>query len=535
MAQDSDDEGQEPPDDPTEVRVQWRVPAPTPEGEEPATPWGRPVDDEPDEPDEQPAPTAAVPVGEAPPAAPPPAPPSTGAPPTGAPPVAAPPVGPPATDEPGRAHDVTTGGPDDRRRRVLVVTVIAVAAVAALVAGALVVVLATRDDDASSDPTTTTTTTQPTTAPPGLSGEVDIGAGITALIPAGALTDDAAIEAEVIDLPRSVGPLVTPIGDTVQITLVRGRQLAPIGLRFPFTAPPDLPTVDGVVPPGAVFALHRDAGTWIPLPVDLDEEQGTATFETPSLSPFGLFTWSTSSLRATADGVLGGLVGEAASELAPSCSGQSADVSATGDGEAVAWCAEEDGVQKLVRIVNVSEHAVSVRWSAPAEAEVDEATPLGDQLTDVEAATGDRVAVLGPGGRATIAVPDDATSTVTIAYDGSAHTVTGLLAATRLLEQAAPDMPWSSDATAAEAEAALAASGCAAQLLADMDVGAGTWRAALGSCVRAEHLGEVVADDAAAPVVALLRQLSEPTVGDHAALVDELQADTEVELVLAEG
>ena len=519
MAEDGHDEGQDPTEDPTEVRVQWRVPAPTPEGEEPATPWGRPGDDEPDE---DPAPTAAGPAGGASPApAPAPAPPPTAA--------TAPP-GPPA------ASDASTGAAtDDRRRRALVVAVIALAAVAALVAGALVVVLATRDDDASSDATTTTTTTQPTTTEaPGLSGEVDIGAGITALIPVGALTDDAAIEAETMDLPRSVGPLVTPIGDTVQITLVRGRQLAPIGLRFPYSPPPGLPTVDGAVPPGAVFALHRDGGTWIPLPVDLDAEAGTATFETPSLSPFGLFTWSTSALRSTAEGVLGGLVGEAAAELAPSCSGPAPDVTANGDGEAVAWCAEEVGDRRLVRIVNVSDHAVSVRWSEEGDAEVDEATPLGEQLTDVETATGDRVAVLGPGGRATVAVPDDAFATLTVTYDGSAHAVTGLLAATRLLEQAAPDMPWTSEATAAEAEAALVTSGCAAGLLADMDVGAGAWRAALGSCIRAEHLGDVVDEGAAAPVVALLRQLSEPTVGDHAALVDDLRADTELQLVVDE-
>lgn len=522
MADDGHDEGQDPTDDVPEVRVQWRVPAPTPEGESPASPWGRPGDDEPEADPGGSATAAAGGPHLTPGSGGPPADPASGAPPVAGPSGAGPTA---PTEDPAA----------DRRRTALIVAVVAVAIVAALVAVALVVVLAGRDDETASATTTTTSTEPPATAPAGLEGEVDIGAGITALIPAGALTDDAAIEAETLDVPRSVGPLVTPIGDTVQITLVRGRQLAPIGLRFPYAPPPDLPTVDGVVPEGAVFALHRDGGTWVPLPVDLDEEQGTATFETPSLSPFGLFTWSTSSLRTTAERVLGGLVGEAAAELAPSCSGEAPEVTATGDGEAVAWCAEEDDGRRLVRVANVSDHAVSVRWSEGVEAEVDEQASLDGQLTAVEAATGDRVVVLGPGGTATFVVPGDATATVTAAYDGSAHAVTGLLAAARLLERAAPEMPWSAEVTADEVEVALAASGCAAQLPADMAVEAGAWRAALGRCLTAEHLADVVGEGSIAPVAALLRQLSEPAVGDHSALVDQMRDDTEVELVVEPG
>ena len=161
-----------------------------------------------------------------------------------------------------------------------------------------------------------------------------------------------------------------------------------------------------------MFALHRDDGTWVPLPVDVDEERGTATFETASLSPFGLFTWSLPTYQSVASAVLGGLVGEKAAELAPTCDGTEVDVTAAGEGEAVAWCAEEDDGERLVRAANVSDHAATVRWSEGVEARADDITALGEQMTAVEAASGDRVLVLGPGGRATFVLPPGRAATL---------------------------------------------------------------------------------------------------------------------------
>lgn len=410
---------------------------------------------------------------------------------------------------PGARPARTADGP--LANKPLLIAIGAIVAVVLLGAAIVALVGGDGDEQTAAAPTTTTEAATTTTEEPAPSGRIPIGAGITAIVPDGALTPGARIEAELIDTPSSVGPLVTPAGAVASIVMASGRQLAPIELEMPYEAVAG-PVAPDSAAPGLVFALRRDSDVWTPVAGVLDPAAGTLTFPTRSLGTIGVFTWAdptfTDSLRALLQGRASDPVEGAAT---PQCANDARrEVQVSNPDGALAWCAERGGDgSRTVRVINTRRHVVSVRAGDGVTASRDSGDPLTERFAERAAVADPAVSLVGPGATASFTVPPGAEGQLDVSVTGLANAATTLPVAVEALALFANRVEWVPDVTGLVVTDRVIQSGCVEQIDPGVAADAAAWDTVLEACVPPALVGAVVGDDAAPLLSALLAGLGD--------------------------
>ncbi|MCB0976675.1 MAG: hypothetical protein KDB02_04380 [Acidimicrobiales bacterium] len=368
---------------------------------------------------------ATVPDRAAPP--PPPAPP--------APPVPRADVPPPAhvatnlPPGPGPVEGPSASSAGSVRNRRLAIAAAVLAVVAAVVVAAVVVSQGGGDDSAAD---TTTTSTSSTTSTTVVQGEVELLAGVKAIVPPGSLSPGAVPVADLTTLPGDLGAM-TPAGPVIALRIEKGRMLAPIRLAFTLSGTPTAPTGGEPV----VVALTRQDGNDTFHQGKVTGGATTFEVEVDDVGVVAPMTWRWEQLtELTRKAFRGVAESDATSPADVSCADDLDDgeVRVSGGDGGVAWCTERDGTDRRVIAVNHVGFPVTVRWVGKVTATradgTGDLTRLGTGFTSW---TTDTTLTLSPGERASFVVASADEATFTAEVDDTARSVAALVADTDLV------------------------------------------------------------------------------------------------------
>lgn len=437
--------------------------------------------------------------------------------------IPAPPDPPPARPSPPTTYHPPTydppgyGSPDEpaadvpdrsTRNRVLVIAAVVLAIVAASVVTAVVI---SSDDggDRVSDTTTTTATPTTTTIP---SGERELLDGVVAVVPAGALTPAATLEADLVELPDGLGAMVAA-GPIVDLRVEGGRMLKPIRLEFALSGASIAP--DGGQP--TVSGFYRAASTPTFPTGELSTDGRTYAVDVDAPGTVGALTWDWDAFDGAATAAFDGLVdGTGPSGPSVDCSDDldGDELVIAGAGDAIEWCGERDGNDRVVYAANTSAFPVTVSWSGPVEALRNASSaPDLDVGPLIDGWTSDSALTLGPGEQAmfTAAAGDDVS--LVAALDDTARSGAALLGDLVFVSVVQELLPGADGTGTARGVLDRIDPVCAA--------GGGTPDALLAACFPEDALTAIVGASAARPSAALFStEVLGQVVGDAAGAVE---------------
>lgn len=365
----------------------------------------------------------------------PPRPPGPPAPPSPLPPSPAAPA--PVGPDESRATGPTEGPPDaasTRERRLKVAAVVlAVLAIAVVVA---VVVTS----GGSGKPVRATTTSVPTTTSTTLvQGEIELLAGVRAIVPPGSLTPGATPVAELVEPKGDLGAM-TPAGPVVDLSIEKGQMLAPIRLVFTLSNARTAPTGGDPV----VVGLLQQDGTDEFRSGKLTGAPATFEVEVDAPGTVAPLTWRWEELTDKARTAFRDLADSGASAPADGTCAQDLDPVEVGDSTegTVTWCAEASDDSRRVVAVNTAGFPVTVSWTGNATAVRDVGTGDDSGISAGFASwTTDSAMTLSPGERATFSVAATEQVTFESELDDTARAAAALVADVDFLVALAEAVP----------------------------------------------------------------------------------------------
>lgn len=427
--------------------------------------------------------------------------------PPAAPPSVAPPPPPPMPPSSSVAADSPGIPPTQRRWLIATACFTAVALVAALL------IWFARDDGTPAavppSSTTTTTTTSSTTTSIPTDSVLDIGFGVSAVVPPGALPDGASIIAR-----RSNGSLDAVLSDpdieslTPVLDIHASASLAgPVTLRIPRPAP----NGDSSSPLDAVMVFHERADGQIEVLDAVPSADGHyLETVTSSFSNFLWFRFKQSAVGQAINSLVSTLTGGIASAvLDPNCAAPrsdiTAEVTATNDGGPLDWCAttRADGSIE-VQATNTRRYPVAIVLKSNTT--VDDA-PSGSLVVWLRSKLPDTDAVLSAGERVSVRVPNGMVGGFVAEFDGLANTLFTLQLVIDLIFFFVGKIPGITSPTPEKVLPVIEASGCLTDLVLSAEFSAGYLAKLVTACFNSNVLKAIVPSVAAillAPVITVL-------------------------------